>query len=68
MFLDRIPNGRRVQQRDRIRQELDQLVTGWQDDVPPRQVLAVLADAARRLFLKIEGEDPIRPSRRRAAS
>jgi hypothetical protein len=64
MYLSREPGDRRLAHRDRIRQELDRLVTGWQGDVPPRQVLAVLADACRRLYLKIEGEDPIQPARR----
>ena len=69
MHLDRDPTDPRVAQRDRIHQELDQLVADWQRDIPPRAVLNVLVSVSRRLFLKLEdGDDPVRPSRRGRAS
>ena len=64
MFLDHIPADRRPELRERIAEFVEDL----ERDVPGRVVLAALVDAAKRLALKLEGEDPLQPSRRGRAS
>jgi hypothetical protein len=54
--------------RPRIRRQLADLVEGLERDAPSRVILACLVDAARRLALKLEGNDLARPSRRRAGA
>jgi len=63
MHLDRTDDPRPA-----IRRQLADLVDDLERDVPGRVVLAALIDAARRLHLKLEGDDLARPSRRRATS
>ena len=62
MFLDHIPGDRRVEQRDRVRRQVRELVDNLHD-VPPHLVLRGLVSAARRLHQRIEAEDPVRSRR-----
>ena len=59
MYLDRPHDDRRPAQRDAIRRELARLVATLERDAPPRLVLGVLIDVARRMRLRLEGDDPI---------
>ena len=61
MYLDRTDDPR-----PRIRRSLAELVDDLERQAPPRVILAALVDCARRLSMRIEGDDPItRPPKRR---
>jgi hypothetical protein len=68
MYVNRDHDDRRIKQRTRARRAIDELVANLQRDCPTYIVLNSLVAVARELHLRIEGDDPIRPSRRRAAS
>jgi hypothetical protein len=59
MHLDHIPGDRRIDQRDRARAELERAIAAMSAAVPPRIVLGALISAARRLQIRIQGDDPI---------
>ena len=64
MYVSRDPDDRRIEQR--TRRPLDELVADLQRDCPTHIVLNSLVAVARELHQRIEGDDPIRPSRRRS--
>ena len=57
MYLSCDPDDRRIEQRTRVRRELDRLVAELQRDAPPR--LNGLVAAARKLHRHLEDADPI---------
>ena len=65
MYLSRDPDDRRPELRDRVRRSFAELVDDLEHDVPPRVVLSALVGVAKRLHLRLEGDDPIRPAHRR---
>jgi len=68
MYVSRDPDDRRIEQRTRARRALDELVADLQRDCAAHIVLNCLVAVARELHQRIEGEDPIRPSRRGRAA